>query len=208
MGIFIKVYNRRLERDMIRIIVVTFLFLFSSLIFAEGKIAAKFDHEFHVTNVFAKNKVQCTLCHNFEKSGSGEYRPTEVLESKMFKLTNREMCHQCHQGTSYPTAPKTCFTCHNSNERLQSIKPINHQNANWRNGAHAGIARIDSASCLNCHSNSQCSTCHSERNTVMNQNHSKNYRYYHSIEARMNPSKCESCHTETYCIKCHLGGVK
>jgi hypothetical protein len=171
-------------------------------------IAKKFDHQFHMANVFVKNNFQCSECHNIDLSKGKEFKINESLNLNTFKLKPREMCHQCHQGTAYPNAPKECFTCHNTTDKLEVIKPLSHQNANWKNGAHAGMARTDSATCLNCHNNNQCIKCHVGRNEVMNQNHSKNFRYFHSIEARMNPNKCESCHTETYCIRCHVGGVK
>jgi hypothetical protein len=193
---------------MIKKIQFFFILCLPSIVFANTGISSKFDHQFHVTNVFAKNNFQCSQCHNLENTNNGKLKATDLLESKTFKLSTKEMCHQCHQGSAYPSAPKECFTCHDTSERLQNIKPLDHQNINWKSGAHAGLARADSGSCMNCHTNNQCIKCHTSRNSVINQNHSKNYRYFHSIEARMNPAKCATCHTETYCIRCHLGGVK
>ncbi|MBV2167995.1 MAG: hypothetical protein KUL82_04730 [Bdellovibrio sp.] len=176
-------------------------------LFARTGLIQKFDHQFHETKVFSQNKIKCSDCHNLEESRDQKMTPLEALARTTFKKSIKQICHDCHQGEKFPTAPKACYTCHDTQDRMLNIKPLNHQNAVWKS-QHATQARADSSQCVNCHSVNQCSKCHSARNPVTNTNHSRNYKYFHSIEARMSPQKCDTCHNKSYCVRCHLGGVK
>ena len=173
-----------------------FLFLFlSPLAWTENPRIKKFDHGFHVQKVFQPNNIDCSTCHNMERqSGS------------TFRKPMKQMCHECHQSAEpkYKAAPKACFTCHDSMDSLSAIKPETHASAVWKQ-THSIQARADGDACLNCHTNSQCVKCHSQRDTLFQSNHPRSYRNFHSIEARMAPQKCDTCHTKSYCTQCHMG---
>ena len=173
----------------------------------EGKIIDRYDHEFHEQKVFKTNKIDCSYCHNFEfENGTKAVLKPKITQS-MFVKPIRELCHSCHQNAEakYPKAPQTCYSCHRSTENMNTIKPQNHYGVDWLRN-HSLNARTADNSCSTCHSNSQCVKCHIARNTVMQKNHSRNFRFYHSIEARSEPQKCDACHTKNYCMNCHLSG--
>lgn len=170
-------------------------------------VTVKFDHQMHQEKVFSKDGIRCTSCHQVVETNSGQLQLTDVLLKGMgtFKKPLRQICHDCHQGGRSQTAPQTCYTCHDSQDKLVGVRPVSHQNGAWKS-QHALQARSESQSCGTCHSNSQCLKCHASRNPVLPQNHSRNYRLFHSVEARMAPQKCDQCHTQLYCSRCHLGG--
>lgn len=190
---------------MIKIFLLLTLFSLGS--YARTGLIEKYDHQFHEARVFVKNKIKCSDCHNMEETPGQKMSALEALSRSTFKKSLKQICHDCHQGNAYPEAPKACYTCHNTQERMTNIKPLNHQNVAWKN-QHATQARADSSQCTDCHSLNSCVKCHSSRNPVTNVNHSRNYKFFHSIEARMSPQKCDSCHNKNFCVQCHLGGSR
>lgn len=187
------------------LVLLSFIFINS---YSKTPMTRKFNHDRHITKVFSVKNYSCTECHNLEKNSDNGFKAIEDLEKSTFKKTPQKMCHSCHQGSNqFPNAPKDCTVCHDTINNLEKIIPLDHKNTSWKS-SHAQLARNDSSSCLKCHIPNQCINCHSSKNPVTNTNHSKNFRYFHSIEARMNPTKCDSCHSENYCMRCHLGGLK
>lgn len=197
---------------MIKTSLITILvFLFSIFSFATNPMIKKFNHNMHDEKVFVPNQIKCAYCHNVENSGDGKFIPNSNLKNATFQKPLKAICHECHKvddkefkEKNSEKAPKSCYTCHDSFEKISAIRPKSHQSKIWQS-SHGLDARADSSSCLNCHSNSQCSTCHSKRNTILPKNHLRNYRFYHSVEARMSPQRCDACHTKTYCTQCHIG---
>ncbi len=176
---------------------------------ARGKldVVSRFDHEFHDQKVFKPQSVSCDRCHNFKVNPqTGKAAPEDAFEKSTFRMPFKAICHGCHVSAeaSKRNAPQACFTCHRSIENLKAIKPQNHMNIGWAN-SHATNARIDGESCLNCHMTSQCVQCHQRRNDIDLRNHTRNFRFMHSIMARAQPHKCDSCHSRTFCVDCHLG---
>lgn len=190
----------------LRLIFVTNL-LFVCFALSRPEMIQKFDHQSHEQNVFQKRGVSCSDCHNLENQKDNQFSLLKELEKNTFKKSFKQICHQCHQNASEKQAPQTCYTCHNSPDKLQAIKPQSHLNSFWKS-QHSIKAKVSSAECLNCHSQNQCIKCHTTRNPVSNNNHSRNYKNFHSIEARMSPQKCDTCHQGSFCIRCHVGGVK
>ena len=187
------------------------IFLFPVCVLAANPMIKKFNHEMHDQKVFVPNKIQCNSCHNLGQDSSGKYIANPSLEAATFQKPLKSICHDCHKveeahydSKSGEKAPKSCYTCHDSFEKISAIRPQSHISNFWKS-SHGWKARTDGASCLNCHSNSQCSTCHTQRNDISQKNHMRNYRYFHSIEARLAPQRCDACHSKTYCTQCHLG---
>ncbi len=197
---------------MIKVILTMFFVFFCTISsYAANPMIKKFDHNMHDTKVFIPKQIKCNHCHNVENSPAGKNIPNSSLKDSTFQKPLKAICHECHKVNdkefkieNSEKAPKSCYTCHDSFEKISAIRPKSHQSKLWQS-SHGLDARAESSSCLNCHSNSQCSTCHAKRNTILPKNHSRNYRFYHSIEARMSPQRCDACHTKTYCTQCHLG---
>lgn len=183
----------------------------SNVVFAANPMIKKFNHDLHDEKVFVPNQIKCDSCHNLEVDSAGKYKANANLDKSTFKKPVKAICHECHKVEDKQfdakvsgNAPKSCYTCHDSFEKISVIKPENHQSTFWKS-THGAKARMDGVSCTNCHSNSQCSTCHTQRNDISPKNHLRNFRFYHSVEARMAPQRCNACHTKSYCTQCHLG---
>lgn len=173
----------------------------------DSGILRRFDHEMHSEKVFKARSISCAHCHNLELDAAGK-KAVAVPDSSRstFARPPRELCHKCHRGSEVVNkdAPKACYSCHVGIDQLQAIKPRNHENISWRT-AHALDAKTDAASCVNCHTTSQCTKCHLSRNDVELKNHSRNFKFFHSVEARGRPHSCDGCHTKSFCVNCHMG---
>ena len=172
-----------------------------------SEVAFKFDHDMHLQKVFKKNKIDCMHCHNFSADqNTKKIKLTLDAKKSFFKIPLKQICHECHQSElpQYKDASKVCFTCHNSMEGLNKIKPSNHENSTWKTG-HSAEARTNGDYCMNCHMTSQCAKCHLHRDSIELSNHPKNFKYFHSVQARGQPQKCDTCHTKSFCVICHLG---
>jgi hypothetical protein len=193
---------------------LTFLifFLLPQIALAMNPTVKKFDHELHDRRVFIPQHIECSSCHNMEKDkATGHFKMTDNISNATFKKPLKRVCHECHKVSDNQynpekgeKAPKTCYTCHDTFQQISNIKPQSHQNKLWKK-SHGLSARVESASCMNCHSTSQCSVCHTQRNDITPKNHMRNYRFFHSVEARLSPQKCDACHSKSYCTTCHLG---
>ena len=189
-------------------IIVTSLMLLSLGVHADSaSIMAKFDHQMHEQKVLPALKLSCSFCHNFELSADQKTaKATPGLASSAFKKPLKEVCHQCHntEAGQFRAVPKSCFLCHSDRSAMQKIKPKNHENIAWKN-SHALNAEVATGSCLNCHMTSQCVTCHLRRTDIEMKNHSRNFRFTHSVIARAQPQKCDACHVQNFCVTCHMG---
>ncbi|MEQ1665663.1 MAG: cytochrome c3 family protein [Bdellovibrionales bacterium] len=198
--------------SILKTIVIMVIVYFCGAVFAGSPMVKKFDHDFHDKNVFEPKKVDCSYCHNMEKDKeTGVFKMTSGISMSTFQRPLKQICHECHKvaDSKYnpaksDKAPKACYTCHDSFQQIAAIKPQSHQNKLWKK-IHGMSARAESVSCTNCHTPSQCSTCHTQRNDLMPKNHMRNFRFFHSVEARMAPQKCDACHNKTYCTTCHMG---
>ena len=167
----------------------------------------RFDHEKHDAKAFKSFGFACDRCHNFKlDSKTNKLMPNEKLVNTAMRVDLKTICHECHNtgDAKYVSVTQTCVTCHRSAEDLKTIKPRNHANVAWKS-AHASNARIDGENCMACHVTSQCVQCHQRRNDIEMKNHSRNFRFTHSIVARMQPHRCDSCHTRSFCSDCHRG---
>lgn len=171
------------------------------------EILSHYDHELHQQKVFAPQGITCNECHYIQVDPTTKKaRPEPGFELASVRRSFKEICHNCHQSRDPKnlTAPQGCFTCHQSIENFDAIKPQNHLFIGW-NRSHAINARIDGDSCQSCHTNSQCVQCHLRRNDIIPQVHTRNFRYYHSVEARTHPYSCDACHSKSFCTDCHIG---
>jgi hypothetical protein len=185
------------------------LFLFFTtvnILASEGQLS-KFNHQAHLDGEFKAKNIQCSHCHNFDLDPkSKEIKLNEFAKGSIFKVPVKQICHECHQSSNpeHVNAPQTCFTCHRNMDSINKIKPPNHINLAWKS-SHATEARVNSDSCMNCHTTSQCAKCHLQRNNIEMKNHPRNFKFTHSVQARATPQRCDACHTKSYCISCHAG---
>jgi hypothetical protein len=193
---------------MIKIIFALIInFSMMSFSFAAPGILSRFNHEAHEKGAFKTMQFDCSGCHNFSFGSDKVKAKAEAgLTSSTFKADLKNTCHQCHntENTKFSQAPKECILCHAKMEGAKEIKPLSHQNAEWKT-THSLNARTEGTSCLNCHIQSDCLKCHLRRNDIQMQNHSRNFRFTHSVEARAQPHRCDACHTQNFCVKCHIG---
>ena len=186
---------------------IIFLTLSALPVFASRpELLEKYDHDVHNMKVFNARKIDCTQCHTMRSEpNSKKLKMTDVSEKKAFHSGFAQMCHECHKSNlpENKATPQNCFLCHSSKANLNAIKPRDHDNIAWKK-AHATEARGAGASCLNCHTTSQCVKCHTQRNDVELRAHTRNFRFVHSVEARLQPQRCDTCHSKSYCMECHM----
>lgn len=170
-------------------------------------VLSRFNHEAHEKGAFKTMQFNCSGCHNFTITKDSIPAKAEPgLTSSTFKYDIKTTCHQCHntEDTKYKEAPKECILCHSNTDASKQIKPLSHQNAEWKT-THSLNARTEGSLCLNCHIQADCLKCHLRRNDIEMKNHSRNFKFTHSVEARSQPHRCDACHTQNFCIKCHIG---
>ena len=189
----------------ILLLILTTVWFYSAAFAVEANLA--FDHVLHENKVFSKFKIDCGHCHNFSyDSATKKIRPNKDFKKTTFSQDLKNICHECHRSAEikYKRASKTCYTCHQSTDRLQAIVPKNHSNISWKT-SHATNARVDGESCMNCHTTSRCVKCHLQQNDIEFKTHSANFKFFHSVQARAQPQRCDSCHSKSFCVNCHIG---
>jgi nitrate/TMAO reductase-like tetraheme cytochrome c subunit len=146
---------------------------------------SRFPHKLHVD----AEGTNCLTCHK------GVDQAEQV---GTFHLPSREQCTTCHKGADVATNRLQCFTCH---QTTMNFTPISHR-VNWRKDH--GIARqIGKNSCIHCHQENYCITCH-EGDNLDHQVHPLNFRFTHGMMAKGNKENCLTCHQEeAFCVDCH-----
>lgn len=150
----------------------------------------------------------CAKCHSTStwKEAKFDHKLTQ------FPLTGKHMevsCEECHKGGTYQKVDKSCFACHQQDDKHKGSLGTNcaqcHTTVKWSavtfvhkfpidRGEHRGI------SCRDCHENQMnfkeftCISCHEHSQARMDREHRgevRNYRY-----------------DSQSCLRCHLGGRK
>lgn len=168
-----------------------------------------FDHAYHINQLGA----ECADCHQ----GLLE----ETVRSAGY-LPAMDDCMTCHNGMA---APRECAACHSTDRAL--LAPASHT-AGWVKD-HGFDADMPDASCMPCHTVSDCQECHDGALLVKrmalgasaqplfaaqlegNGNvgeavHGLNFRFLHGLEARGRASDCLTCHeldSGDFCAECH-----
>lgn len=183
------------------------IFNCSNCSFAGSEIISRFNHDAHEKGAFKALQFKCSNCHNFTIASDNIHaQPEAGLSNSNLKFNLKMTCHQCHntEKNRFKAVPKQCILCHTNTNLNKEIKPLSHQNAEWKT-THSLNAKTEGSTCLNCHIQSECLKCHLRRNDIEMKNHSRNFRFTHSVEARAQPHRCDACHTQNFCIKCHIG---
>jgi hypothetical protein len=150
------------------------------------------DHPLH-----AEIGVACETCHTSTTHPNPE-RPREDACATCHNTQKQSSCTTCHPPGALPHfyllgAPRdatvSCDVCH----------PVNSF------GGHATVPKVrgtfdgsDPASCLQCHQEVSCATCHAE-------NHPPNWQSQHgTVAGQSGLDGCYTCHTSQWCgTRCH-----
>lgn len=158
-------------------------------------------HFSHARHVGAD--LACTDCH-------AQVPDRALATPNDFPTMDR--CIDCHQARGVSTR---CASCHLSDgPRLQtrfgkaSLKPVrSHLFALHDAGflrAHGAAAHQDRAYCENCHSESDCQSCHDGigRDTRY---HPGDWLGMHALRSKKDDVRCQSCHRhQSFCLNCHV----
>jgi hypothetical protein len=164
--------------------------------------AISFNHDQHLE--MDEIRGQCVRCH----AGAVSSTPGRLIFPPM------STCLNCHQHAEEFAATK-CAPCHATNE-VRTLKPVTFlpHDAAWMK-RHGSFVREDAQSCLVCHAQTQCDSCHDANQglRVDQRNpdaitrefvHRFDFQSRHAIEARSQPGQCSSCHTRQDCDACHV----
>ena len=184
--------------------------------------------------------TQCTMCH-VGTGTEGTLRkdpPTaNLIFSHKAHVPRAKDCKKCHaevvRGTSLATLPspkmKDCFGCHNHLEDYRKLRcgschknlsraPIKFISAFRHEGnflkEHGRRARPQADLCRQCHTQSFCADCHSQRQVVvpglkqMERGdrqfiHRGDWIGRHAMESSGKPGTCTRCHSPKQCEACH-----
>lgn len=159
----------------------------------------KFNHQVHV-----EKKTDCSVCHGTLK---------DVKLASRQQLPKMATCFECHNGG---VASKECRTCHltEPSGRMQLtfpsgiLRPMQGDPLGLDHGpryefTHGSRASVDRQTCLSCHAESFCQTCHDALQKPLSV-HPNDFITLHPIQARQDSSRCSSCHrTQSFCAACH-----
>ncbi len=161
---------------------------------------------------------ECAMCHSDPEHATALSRRTERAQNynHSVHLGLDLVCADCH-GDAVTGEPERaemalCRTCHETSgggddcllchADGEDLLPSDHR-AGWE-WFHGGEARVNEASCANCHVQSECQDCHAGDN-VRPRAHGLNYEFRHALDAKGNDMDCAACHSEPqFCAGCHL----
>ncbi|WNG16739.1 cytochrome c3 family protein [Cystobacter fuscus] len=158
-----------------------------------------FNHQLHV-----QKKVDCATCHG---------AMTDVQLATRQQLPKMATCLKCHDGHQ---APKECGACHlkQPSGRLQLtfpsgiLRPMQGDPLGLDHGPryefnHGNRASMDRGTCLSCHTESYCQTCHDALQKPLSV-HPNDFITLHPVQARQDSTRCSSCHrAQSFCAACH-----
>lgn len=158
-----------------------------------------FSHQAHLSR-----GTTCDVCHKgVAQAGLATVDHLPMMDD----------CLTCHDGDR---APATCATCHVA--RADGVLVTSLPGGKlaprglFRNDDHRGdfarthgpAAKADAAYCRNCHTESECSKCHTGHVKPLTI-HAADYILTHPPEARRDDPQCSKCHRlQTFCRDCHL----
>jgi predicted CXXCH cytochrome family protein len=182
-------------------------------------------------------KAECKDCHDTDPKPKLPTRSREfrVRFSHADHLKRVQDCKTCHRQLTEPgdavakTPPmEVCTGCHNHQRDfaqarcmpchvdLRGYKPetaFRHE-GNWI-AAHGSLARPSAETCVQCHDQTYCVSCHSSATAAARLEnifpervdrafiHRGDYVSRHMIEAAANPASCRRCHGTGFCESCH-----
>jgi predicted CXXCH cytochrome family protein len=159
----------------------------------------RFSHKSHVERVGG----DCTKCHANAKTATA--LPVDVPKMSV--------CLGCHNHAQQYEEAK-CAGCHPALQRLplEAVAEFSHA-GDWIQ-RHGLMARSDGATCLECHPQVMCTSCHSTVQPASPARlypeqvgrtliHRGDFLTQHPIDARADGDLCFRCHRTRFCEDCH-----
>ncbi len=134
-------------------------------------------------------RTECLDCHRPSAAASGGYHPAGFLTRHPAAAYNREVsCNDCHSATAF------CAACHeqsglSASRRLGSGY---HDSKNRFLFGHGQAARQNLESCVSCHAERDCLTCHAAQGGRSFNPHGPGFDPQRM--KRKNPETCTACH--------------
>jgi hypothetical protein len=158
----------------------------------------RFAHADHLKRV-----KDCKTCHK-QLPEPGDPAPV--------KAPPMAACTSCHHH-QLEFAQARCMPCHVDLRGYQPESAFKHE-GNWL-ATHGSLARPSAETCVQCHDQTYCVSCHSSATAPMRLEnlfpervdrgfiHRGDYVSRHMIEAGANPASCRRCHGSGFCEACH-----
>jgi len=134
-------------------------------------------------------RTECLDCHRPTAASSGGYHPAGFLTRHPVAAYSRETaCADCHSPTGF------CAACHQQSGLVaqRTLRPGFHDAKQFFLAGHGQAARQSLETCVGCHAERDCLTCHSARGGRRFNPHGPGFD-----GARLkqkNPEMCTACH--------------
>lgn len=134
-------------------------------------------------------RTECLDCHRPSAASTGGYHPAGFLVRHPAAAYNREnSCNDCHSSTAF------CATCHEQSG-LTAQKRLGsgfHDAKNLFLFGHGQAARQNLETCVSCHAERDCLTCHAAQGGRRFNPHGPGFDPERL--KRKNPETCTACH--------------
>jgi hypothetical protein len=138
------------------------------------------------------SRTECLDCHRPTAASSGGYHPMGFLTRHPAAAYARETsCADCHSATGF------CAACHQQSGLVaeRTLRPGFHDAKQFFLVGHGQAARQSLETCVGCHTERDCLTCHSARGGRRFNPHGPDFDGERL--KRKNPEMCTACHGVT-----------
>lgn len=134
-------------------------------------------------------RTQCLDCHRPTAASAGGYHPVGFLTRHPAAAYARETsCADCHSPTGF------CAACHQQSGLVaqRTLRPGFHDGKQFFLAGHGQAARQSLETCVGCHTERDCLTCHSAQGGRRFNPHGPGFDG--ARLKRKNPEMCTACH--------------
>lgn len=134
-------------------------------------------------------RTQCLDCHRPTAASAGVYHPAGFLTRHPAAAYARETsCADCHSPTGF------CAACHQQSGLVaqRTLRPGFHDGKQFFIAGHGQAARQSLETCVGCHTERDCLTCHSAQGGRRFNPHGPGFDG--ARLKRKNPEMCTACH--------------
>ncbi len=134
-------------------------------------------------------RAQCLDCHRPDAGAAGSYHPAGFLVRHPAAAYSRETsCADCHSTTGF------CAACHQQAGLVaqRTLRPGFHDSKQFFLAGHGQAARQSLETCVGCHTERDCLTCHSAQGGRRFNPHGPGFDA--DRLKRKNPEMCTACH--------------
>ena len=137
-------------------------------------------------------RSECLDCHRPTAASVGGYHPSGFLTRHPTAAYARETsCADCHSATAF------CAACHQQSGLVaqRTLRPGFHDAKQFFSAGHGQAARQSLETCVGCHTERDCLTCHSAQGGRRFNPHGPGFDA--ARLKRKNPEMCTACHGAT-----------